>query len=275
MNRGQTPKTSARRPPRGRREGEGGKGRLSRHEKGKALAGGRGAAGVPPLEELEQRLGLSFPDRGLLLEALTHSSYANEQDPRPNSNERLEFLGDSVIGLSAGHLLYERFPEEPEGSLARMRASLVSEDALSKCARALQLGRFVLLGAGEERSGGRERPALLCDLFEAVVGAIYLTHGWEEANRFVRRQLEPLLHERRQGSWLDAKSRLQEYLQQREGQLPQYRLVAVEGPPHRRIFRVEVLWRDQVLGEGQGGSRKQAEQEAAASALRALEQGGV
>lgn len=227
---------------------------------------------MPPLDELEERLGLSFPDRALLLEALTHSSYANEQDPRPKSNERLEFLGDSVIGLSAGHLLYERFPDEPEGNLARMRASLVSEQSLSGCARALELGRYVLLGAGEERSGGRERASLLCDLFEAVVGAIYLSHGWEEANRFVRKHLEVRLAAMSQGGWLDAKSRLQEYLQQWEGELPQYRLAAVEGPPHRRVFRVEVLWRDRILGEGQGASRKQAEQEAAAAALRALAQ---
>ena len=230
------------------------------------------------LSELEATLGVRFSDRTLLAQALRHSSYVHEQPPpKPPSNERLEFLGDAVVSLSVSHLLYETFPDAPEGALAGRRAGLVSEETLAARARELGLGRYVLLGAGEEASGGRQRPSLLCDLFEAVVGAIYLSEGWETADAFVRRQLGPLVMTLEHGAAplfkgpADAKSRLQEILQAEGGRPPVYRLVKVDGPPHRRQFTVTVEWDGAVRGWGEGRTRKAAEQEAARRALAVWE----
>lgn len=229
-----------------------------------------------PLGGLEKRLGVVFPDRRLLLEALTHSSYANENGGGAYpSNERLEFLGDAVVSLAAADLLWEAFPGVPEGTLSQRKAVLVSQDTLARRARALGLHRFLLLGTGEERSGGRERPSLLADAFEAVVGAMYIAAGWETTRRFVQAQLREELDRRggpsaAGGGWLDPKSRLQQVTQAMDGTVPVYELVAAEGPPHQPRFEVAVLWDGKEWGRGKGGSRREAEQEAARQALEKL-----
>lgn len=231
------------------------------------------------LDELERRLGIPLRDRRVFLQALTHSSFSHEWGPsRFPSNERLEFLGDAVVNLSAASFVCDSLPHAPEGALTRRRTGLVNQEALARRAKALGLDRLVLLGTGAERSGGRRRASLLCDVFEAVAGAIYVTAGWEAADRFLRAQFESMLAERAadggmeadEAAWSDAKSRFQEYAQARGEPLPCYRLIAKEGPPHRPLFTVEVEWRGQVYGRGQGRSRRQAEQEAAEEALRRL-----
>lgn len=227
--------------------------------------------------ELEARLGLRFPDPRRLLEALTHSSYSYEQGPhRFPSNERLEFLGDGVVNLAVAHKLWNELPQHAEGDLTRLRAALVRESTLARWARQLELDRFVLLGVGEDQSGGRGRPALLADTFEAVAGAIFVAFGWEEAQRFVWRFVEEELEAWREedgdagAMGKDPKSRLQEWLQRRRKPLPTYRLLRREGPPHQSWFTVSVEWEGSVWGTGQGRSLKEAEEEAAREALRKM-----
>lgn len=231
------------------------------------------------LDDLERRLGFPLRDRRVFLQALTHSSFSHQWGPsRFPSNERLEFLGDAVVNLAAAHFVWESLPDAPEGALTRRRTGLVNEQALARRAKALGLDELVLLGTGAERSGGRRRASLLCDVFEAVAGAIYVTHGWEAVYRFLHAQFEAALAEREgdggidgdEAAWSDAKSRFQEYAQARGEPLPLYRLVAREGPPHQPLFTVEVEWRGQVMGRGRGRTRRRAEQEAAEEALRRL-----
>ena len=209
------------------------------------------------------------------MEALTHSSYANERGPHLfPSNERLEFLGDGVVNLAVAHKLWHELPQRAEGDLSRLRAALVREKTLARWARQLELDQFVLLGVGEEQSGGRRRPGLLADTFEAVTGAIFVTFGWEEAQGFVWRFVEQELQAWREEAGdeetigKDPKSRLQEWLQRQRKPLPTYKLVLKEGPPHRSRFTVNVEWEGQVWGTGRGWSLKEAEEEAAREALR-------
>lgn len=223
------------------------------------------------LSSLESIVGLTFGDKSLLTRALVHRSALNERlDIAPCSNERLEFLGDAVLGLVTAEYLYHRFPEYREGDLTNLRATLVCGEALARFARQIDLGRFLYLSKGEEASGGRDREANLSCAFEALVGAIYVDQGIEAVREFIRRFIEP---EVQQGALpyldKDPKSQLQEIVQGECQLTPSYRTVAEEGPDHAKVFTVEVLVDDRVLGTGKGRSKQAAEQAAAQDALRA------
>ncbi|MBY6276221.1 ribonuclease III [Symbiobacterium thermophilum] len=213
-----------------------------------------------------EALGYEFRDESLLLEALTHTTYANEH-PRARANERLEFLGDSVLGMVIAAHLYERYPDLPEGELTKIRAAVVCEPSLAERARALGIGRHMRFGRGEAVSG-RDRDSTLSDAFEAVVGALYLDGGLEAAQRFVLRELGQLVEAARQGLVrVDYKTQLQEQLQRQGAAAPQYRLLVEEGPAHLRRFQVGVYFEGRLLGTGWGRNKKEAEQEAARQAL--------
>lgn len=207
---------------------------------------------------------------GLWLQAVTHSSYAHERGwPKGRENERLEFLGDAVIGLAVSRYLYESFPDRPEGELAKMRAEVVRADSLAWAARKIGLGRYLRLGKGEEKGGGRGRASLLADAFEAVAAAIYLERGWQEAEAFVLDVLKEKL-EAVKGPVIDPKTMLQEALQASSKETPVYRLAGEAGPDHEKWFWSEVVHRGEVLGRGEGPSKKAAEQAAARDALRRI-----
>ncbi|MGO5131752.1 ribonuclease III [Mitsuokella jalaludinii] len=221
---------------------------------------------------LSERLGVAFRDLGLLDQALTHTSYANESKRNTAHNERLEFLGDAVLELASSTYLYEHFPEMPEGELTRTRASIVCSTTLARLAADLGLGSYLLLGHGEEMGGGRTRQTNLEDVFEAVIGAVYLDQGWTAAKDYVVRQLRGEFQKVAQGAILkDYKTILQERVFRREGQSITYRLVREEGPDHDKSFTFEVLVTGRVMGEGTGHSKKEAEQHAARMALERLE----
>ena len=219
-------------------------------------------------DELERIVGYAFRDAGLLQEALTHRSYVNESsEPSIKDNERLEFFGDAVLSLFVSRLLMERFPDSREGELSRLRASLVGEEALAGIASSLGLGKYMILGKGEER-GGRERASLLADAFEALVAAVYLDGGPEVIARLVDACFLPLLAlDPSDGSRKDWKSKLQETMQARFGVTPVYVLKETGGPDHAPFFVVEVLMNDDPVGEGEGRSKKEAQQQAARAAL--------
>jgi len=223
---------------------------------------------------LADALGVWPHPASLFLEALTHPSYpAEAPPPKPAHYQRLEFVGDAVIGLVAAHMLWQRFPARSEGELARMRAALVNTGALAEVARQLGLGRWLRMGRGEELSGGRDRDSTLCDALEAVTGALFVAYGWETAAAFVRRILTPGVERLAADDQpvVDPKSRLQELLQHAGGEVPEYELVGVEGPDHARTFTVVVRWQGKELGRGRGSSKKAAQQEAAADALARLQ----
>lgn len=224
------------------------------------------------LSALQQSLGLVFRDLSLLLQALTHSSYLNENPTCSwGDNERLEFLGDAVGDFLAAAFLYERFPHWQEGQLTSVRAELVRTDTLARFARQIGLGQYLLMGQGEEQSGGRDRIAMLSDAFEALLGAIYLDQGMEAARRFFLPFLQPLVETFSVATqWRDAKSRLQEWAQAVLHETPSYRTVQETGPDHAKEFTVEVLVGGQVRGRGVGRSKHAAEQAAAQAALEAL-----
>lgn len=217
-----------------------------------------------------ERLGHSFRDPALLERALTHRSWANERSSR-ETYERLEFLGDAVLGLITAEWLFARFGEAPEGELSRRKSYLVSEKVLAAEGRRLELGDALLLGVGEERSGGRDKPSLLADALEAVLGAVYLDGGPEAARKPIFRLLERASSSGPPFGLRDAKSRLQERTQALDRELPSYRLAGEEGPDHEKLFTVECRVGDRLVAVGQGGSKKLAEQRAAAAALAALE----
>jgi len=221
------------------------------------------------LAGLQARLGVQFRNPELLERALRHSSYVYENPERGPSNEQLEFLGDAVLSLAVSHLLLSAFPESPEGELSRRRAALVNSRTLALLARRLELGRYLLLGRGEDRQGGRKKPSLLADALEAVLAAVFLDQGLEAAQRLVHKWLSPLMAAQRELDFQDAKTMLQEWAQAR-GEVPQYQLLEEGGPSHARVFRVAVLLRGQALAEGVGPSKKAAEQMAARQALVAL-----
>lgn len=224
--------------------------------------------------ELEFRLGHRFSDRGLLEHALTHRSRAHEDaSGGVTDNESMEFLGDAVVGLVVADMLFREYPDDDEGHKSKLKAALVSATALSGLAERLDLGSNLLLGRGEERSGGRQKPALLANAFEAVVAALYLDGGLEVARAFIAREIRPMLEalNAKGGEGVqDFKSALQEWLQGRGRPLPEYRLVAQRGPDHRKEFDVEVLAGGQVLARATGLSKKTAEQDAAREALAVL-----
>ena len=220
-------------------------------------------------EEFQKRIGYRFRNRHLLTQALTHSSYANEKHmSRFANNERLEFLGDAVLELTTSEFLYEKFPEYPEGELTRLRASLVCEQTLAFCTRELELGKYLLLGKGEDMTGGRKRKSILSDALEAVIGAIYLDGGFANAKEFILRfVLNDMEHKQ---LFFDSKTILQELVQGREGGELTYHLIEESGPDHQKKYVVEARIGDKAMGQGEGGTKKQAEQEAAYQALLAI-----
>lgn len=218
---------------------------------------------------LERSLGYRFRDPDLLELALTHRSFANEQS-LDYHNERLEFLGDAVLGVIAAQWLYAEHPELPEGDLSKLKAYLVSAPALAGFSTELGVGRELRLGVGEERSGGRAKPSLLADALEAVFGAIYLDGGLEPVRKVVVPLLDEVLSERPRVHEEDSKTRLQEAVQARGWDLPEYRVVEETGPDHAKRFTVEVWVRGRAAGRGAGRSKKLAEQRSAAQALDGL-----
>lgn len=224
------------------------------------------------LDLLEEKLGYHFRDRAHLQKAMIHSSHAFEQGRQTQKdNETLEFLGDAVLDLTVGHALFLHFPEMQEGDLTRLRAALVNERHLARMAKDLDLGRYLLLGKGEETNLGREKASILSCAFEAVAGAIFLDGGYGAAAEFVERHFTPWFDDRQQTMFLaDAKSSLQELLQERFNEGPRYVLEGDEGPDHNKTFHVSVRFREEILGRGSARSKKEAEQEAAAMALKNL-----
>ncbi|MGI5865018.1 MAG: ribonuclease III, partial [Myxococcales bacterium] len=221
---------------------------------------------------LERRLGARFADPGAALAALTHRSYVNEHlDEGREDNERLEFFGDSVLNLAVSHRLMERLPQAREGELSRLRAAIVDEEGLSNVARAIGLGELLLLGKGEERSGGADKPSLLADALEAVFAVLFLDGGLDAVLNVVDRLFGPALEQAARGALgRDFKSALQELTQYRFKGSPRYRLVSEEGPEHSKTFAVEVAVAGSPLGRGEGRSKKDAEQAAAREALAKL-----
>jgi ribonuclease-3 len=221
----------------------------------------------------EKRLGHRFRRPDLLELALTHRSYANERGGDEHY-ERLEFLGDAVLGLVTAEWLYRNEPELPEGELSRLKAQLVSRAALARHAEAIELGELLRLGVGEERSGGRAKPSLLADSLEAVFGAVYLDAGLPAAAKVIHLMLAPMLEAGEGRSQLlgaDAKTRLQELAQARGWELPDYRHTGATGPDHSRLYRVECWLAGRPAGAGEGSTKKLAEQRAAADALARLD----
>ena len=224
------------------------------------------------MKTLEEKLGYTFRDRRLLEAALYHSSYANEhRGGNIHSSERLEFLGDSVLGMVTADYLYRKHPDLPEGDLTRIRAALVCEQSLHEVAQSLNLGGYLKLGRGEESGGGRQRPSILADATESVFAAVYLDGGVEEARALIHRVLlekerEEVVEERRR----DFKTELQELVQRRSDQLLRYELVGSSGPDHAKVFEACVTVNGEPVGSGTGRSKKEAEQAAARSALDRL-----
>jgi ribonuclease III len=224
-------------------------------------------------ETLQRDIDYRFRDRGLLEHAMTHTSRAHEDvSGGVVDNESLEFLGDAVLGFIIADLLFREFPNFNEGQKSKLKASLVSTGTLARQAERLRLGDHLLLGRGEEKTGGRQKAALLADGYEALIAAIYLDGGVEHAQAFVEREFAGLLADVREHGLRaqDYKSALQEHLQSREEPLPEYRLAGTLGPDHRKQFQVEVVLRGEALAQGIGPSKKEAEQEAARAALEKL-----
>jgi ribonuclease-3 len=224
------------------------------------------------LAVLQQTLWVWFNQPSLLEQALIHSSYINENpDFAPTSNERLEFLGDAILGFIVAEELYQRFPQLSEGEMTKLRSSLVRRDTLSRIAKNISLGDYLYLGRGEEASGGRRKPANLAGALEAVIAAIFLDQGLAAVRDFVLRSVNQELNKLlTRGVEVDYKSQLQELIQARQQQTPSYRVIETGGPDHDKTFTVEVRVGDTVLGRGSGKSKKEAEAEAARSALAQL-----
>ena len=227
------------------------------------------------LKQLQQKLQIQFHNRLLLKQAFTHASYVNEHRfSQQQDNERLEFLGDAVLELTVSEYLYNLFPNRPEGELTKLRAAIVCEPSLVKFAEQLEFGQYVLLGKGEELTGGRTRPALLADVFESFVGALYLDQGLEAARAFLDRYVFPLLEEGGKVHMSDFKTQLQELTQHHNMGVLEYRIVEERGPAHEREFVSEVYMGNERVGRGSGRSKKEAEQQAAAEALKQLKLAG-
>ncbi|HEY3398290.1 MAG TPA: ribonuclease III [Armatimonadota bacterium] len=207
-------------------------------------------------------------EESLLRQAFSHPSYVREhQQPAASSNQRLELLGDAVLDLIIAEYLYEHYPEDPEGELTRHKAALVRKSTLAQVAGGLGLGDMLLLGRGEEETGGRRKASLLADAMEALIGAIYLAGEWPAAREFVLTQFGPLLRQEAHTDDFDYKSQLQEAVQSYVKALPVYETVRTTGPPHERMFEAEVRFGEQLLGRGEGHSKRGAEQRAAQEAL--------
>jgi ribonuclease-3 len=215
---------------------------------------------------VEKSLGYKFEDQDLLKTALTHSSYANEFSTE--SNERLEFLGDAVLGLVVARLLYDHYPRASEGKLSKQRSAIVSRVNFAKFTRELGIDKQIILGKGEEITGGRDRESNLSGAFEAIIGAIYLDGGYRKVFRVISKLIKNSIDEK--DLFIDYKTKLQEIAQKKYKQIPRYRVVHEEGPPHKKCFHVEVKIMRRVLGEGMGSNKKEAEQSAAKEGLNKL-----
>ena len=223
------------------------------------------------MNELEARLGYTFRRRELLEHALTHSSWSNERGTgRLGSNERLEFLGDSVLGWLVAETLYLRFPQMPEGDMTRLRAELVCESSLAEASESIGLGSYLRLGRGEEQGGGRQRPSIIADAFEATLAAVYIDGGEAPARAMVERFILSKLKNAANSESHDHKTVLQEAVQHLGMAAPTYRLVGESGPDHMKVFSAQVIYDGRVAGEGSGRSKKEAEQAAARDALESL-----
>jgi len=227
------------------------------------------------LATLQQTLGIVFNDPSLLEHALVHRSYLNENPGlTPTSNERLEFLGDAVLGLIVAEKLYQDYPHFAEGEMTKLRAALVRRETLARMARAIRLGDYLYLGRGEEASGGQNKPANLASALEAVIAAVFLDQGTSTTRDFILRLLDAELQKVvSRGTVVDYKSELQELIQSREQQTPTYHEIEATGPDHSKTFTVEVRLGEAVLGRGSGKSKKAAETVAARLALERLSRG--
>lgn len=223
------------------------------------------------MDELQNQLNYEFNNPDLLHEALTHSSYAKEQRGRAvKYNERLEFLGDSVLSLVVSEYIYKECPDFPEGELTKLRASLVCEDSLYNFAKKIDLGKYLILSKGEQHNKGAQRPSILSDAFEAVIAAIYLDGGKQPASDFILGFVIPEIKKYKKHPAKDYKTTLQEIIQKNPGELLEYVLVGESGPDHNKHFVVEVHLNSNVIGKGGGKSKKQAEQQAAREALELM-----
>ena len=222
------------------------------------------------MTELQQKIGYEFRDLSLLSVALTHSSYSNEVGKNAKCNERMEFLGDSVLSLVVTNYIYKNFTQFPEGDLTQLRASLVCEKSLYKFAKVIDLGKYIKLSRGERHGGGADRPSILSDAFEALIAAIYLDGGYDEASKFVMTFIEPEVKNIRRKPQKDYKTTLQEIVQKNPGERLEYRLVSESGPDHNKHFVAEVLLNSNAIGKGGGRSKKEAEQQAARAALELM-----
>ncbi len=220
------------------------------------------------MQDLESIIGYTFKDKTLMLRALSHTSYINEVKSIHESNERLEFLGDSVLSIIVSEYIFINFKQLPEGELTKLRASLVCEKSLAAFAKEIQLGRFLFLGKGEQQNGGRERPSILADAFEALLAAIYLDGGFEAAKNHVMRFVKSeITNHTVEDAFHDYKTQLQEIIQKNPGEELSYNLINEDGPDHDKTFTVEVRLNSNVIGVGVAHSKKQAEQYAAKQAL--------
>ncbi len=224
---------------------------------------------TPDLAQFEKKLRIKFTNQKLLEEAFTHKSYSIEKG-KSSDNERLEFLGDSIISAVVAHYLFKRYPHVDEGHLSKIKSQLVSRTSLSQWASEMNLGIYLFLSQGEEATGGRQRESLLGNVYEAIVGAIFLDQGFSRAQRFVMRQLA----KKKRIVETDFKSRLQEIMQKKYKVPPNYFVIKEEGPDHEKTFTLEVRMNKRILGQGEGRSKKEAEQLAAKEALKKLKKEG-
>jgi len=228
------------------------------------------------LGNFEALLGYKFKKKEHLKRALTHKSYANElQWPATEHNERYEYLGDAVLELASSHLLMESYPKHPEGELSKLRAAIVNEHQLAEMARIITLGEFLYLGKGEDRTGGRDKPSILSDAYEAILGAIYIDRGFDKAFKVVKKHFMVVIESTcGQGFVRDYKTRLQELAQSRFKCVPRYRLVVQRGPDHCKTFIVDLYIQDELYSTGNGLSKKAAEQDAARQTIEKLQKSG-
>jgi ribonuclease-3 len=219
------------------------------------------------IEAFEKVIGYSFKDKNLIKIALTHSSYANE-NKLPRDNERLEFLGDSVLGFITAEYLFSEYKSRPEGELTKLRAAVVCEKSLFKFAEKISLGDFIYMGKGEENSGGRNRPSIVSDAFEAVIAAMYLDGGIEVVKNYILSFISEAV--KREANFKDNKSLLQEIIQKNKGSTISYEEIGESGPDHEKVFKFVVKINGEIVGTGEGRSKKEAEQAAAGDALEKI-----
>ena len=225
------------------------------------------------LVDLEKKIGYAFKDVKLLEEALTHSSYSNERRKESRSNnERLEFLGDSVLGIVISDYLFKNFQEMPEGELTKVRSKIVCETTLGECSRAIDLGAYMFFGKGEEMTGGRDRTSILADAYESLIASIYMDGGLEASRDFILTHMKKKISDAIAGKvFLDYKTHLQELVQVNKSNKIKYEIIGEEGPDHCKVFHTQVSLNELVIGDGVGRSKKESEQEAAKMALRKVE----